>query len=84
MILSGSAVQVKGLGMWLVSSTKRLRAAWRSTIERKTPRFNRCFDSLAKKPSTAFSQEHEFGTKWKVKRGCRSSHWRTLGCLWAA
>ena len=26
----------------------------------------------------------EVGVKWKVQRGCRSSHLRTLGCLWAA
>jgi len=58
--------------------------AWRSTMERKTPRFKRQLASLAKKPSTAFSQEQEVGTKWKVKRGWRSSQRRTLGCLWAA
>ena len=38
-------------------------AAWRSATERKTPRFKRCLDSLAKKPSTALSQEHEVGVK---------------------
>ena len=79
MILSGSAVQVKGLGSRLVSATKRLIVAWRSTTHRKTPRFNRRFASLAKKPSTALSHEQEVGVKWKVKRGCRSSHCRTFG-----
>ena len=59
-------------------------AAWRSTIEWKTPRLSRRFDSLAKKASTALSQEHEVGVKWKVKRWWRSSQARTLGCLWAA
>ena len=34
-------------------------AAWRSTTERKTPRFNRRLESLAKKPSTALSQDAE-------------------------
>jgi len=34
--------------------------------------------SLAKKPSTALSHEHDVGVKWKVKRWCRSSHWRTF------
>ena len=48
------------------------------------PRFRRRLASLAKKPSTALSQEQEVGVKWKAKRGWRSSHWRTLGCLWAA
>ena len=37
--------------------------------ERKTPRFKRRLDSLAKKPSTALSQEHEVG---ETKRSCRS------------
>ena len=56
----------------------------RSTTERKTPRFKRHPDSLAKKPSTALSQEHEVGVKWKTKRSCRSSQARTFGCLCAA
>src|SRR3954467_9771707 len=72
MILSGSAVHVKGFGSALVSARKRLMAAWRSTTERKTPRFKRRLDSLAKKPSTALSQEHEVGVKWKTKRSCRA------------
>jgi hypothetical protein len=61
MILSGSAVQVKGRGLSFVSSRKRLIAAWRSTIDRKTPRFRRRLVSLAKKPSTALSQDAEVG-----------------------
>ena len=44
-------------------------AAWRSTTDRKTPRFKRRLVSVAKKVSTALSQEHEVGVKWKVKRG---------------
>jgi hypothetical protein len=36
---------------------------------RKTPRFSRRRESLAKKPSIAFSHEHEVGVKWKVQRG---------------
>src|SRR5271170_282498 len=84
MILSGSAVQVKGLGSLLVSARKRLMAAWRSKIDRNTPRFSRRLVSLAKKPSTALSQLAEVGVKWKVHRGWRASHWRTAGCLWAA
>ena len=38
----------------------------------------------AKKVSTALSQEHEVGVKWKVKRGWRPSQAITFGCLWAA
>src|SRR5512132_1451059 len=71
MILSGSAVQTKGLGSSLASSMKRLIAAWSSMIERKTPRWRRRLVSLAKKPSTALSQEQEVGVKWKTKRGWR-------------
>ena len=84
MILSGSAVHVKGFGNWFVSATKRLMAAWRSTTDRKTPRFNRRLDSLAKYPSTAFSQEQEVGVKWKTNRSCLANQACTLGCLWAA
>src|SRR5665647_815575 len=83
-ILLGSAVQVKGLGLSLCSATKRLMAVWRSMTEWKTPRFRRRLVSLAKKPSTALSHEHDVGVKWKVKRGLRSSQARTLACLWAA
>jgi hypothetical protein len=36
--------------------------------ERKTPRFKRRLVSLAKKPSTAFSQDAEVGVKWNVRR----------------
>src|SRR5215207_898072 len=71
MILSGCAVQRNGLGSWLASSRYRLIAAWRSTTDRKTPRFKRRLVSVAKKVSTALSQEHEVGVKWKVKRGWR-------------
>ena len=53
-------------------------------MEWKMPRLRRRFESLAKKPSTALSQEQDVGTKWKVQRGWRSSHARTFGCLCAA
>ena len=52
-------------------------AAWRSTMPLKTPRLSRRRASLAKKPSTALSQEAEVGVKWKWKRWCRSSQART-------
>ena len=63
MMLSGSAVQVTGLGSWFISATKRLMVAWRSTTHRKTPRFSRRLASLAKNPSTALSHEQEVGVK---------------------
>ena len=59
-------------------------AAWSSEIEQNTPRLRRRLVSLAKKVSTALSQEHEVGAKWKTKRGWRLSQALTLGCLWAA
>ena len=63
MIALGSAFQVKGLGAWLWCSMKRLMASWSATREGKVPRFRRRRLSLAKKPSTAFSHEHEVGVK---------------------
>jgi hypothetical protein len=58
----------------LCSTTKRLMASCKSTTDTKTPRFNRRFVSLAKKPSTALNHDAEVGVKWKVQRGCRASH----------
>jgi hypothetical protein len=63
MILSGSAVQVKGFDCLIVSSRKRLIAACKSATDRNTPRFNRRFASVAKKPSTALSQDADAGVK---------------------
>jgi hypothetical protein len=51
------------------STTKRLIAACKSTTDTKTPRFNRRFVSLAKKPSTALSQDAEVGVKGEVPTG---------------
>ena len=50
-------------------------------MEWRTPRFRRRFESFAKKPSTALSQELEVGTKWKVKRRWRPSQAPHLGML---
>src|SRR5436853_1057902 len=79
MILSGLAVHVKGFGSALVSARKRLRAAWRSRTEWKTPRFNRRRLSLAKKPSTALSQEHEVGVKTRVAIEPGANVWMLVG-----
>ena len=83
MIALGSAFQTKGFGVALWVSM-RVLIACRSTSEWNTPRLRRLRVSLAKNPSTAFSQEQEVGVKWKVQRGCRASQARTLACLWAA
>jgi hypothetical protein len=58
-------------------------AAYRSTTDWKTPRLSRRL-RVAKKPSTALSQEAEVGVKWNVQRGWRASHFRTSGCLFEA
>ncbi len=42
------------------------------------------FLRVAKKVSTAFSQEQDVGVKWNVQRGCRASQAPTFGCLWTA
>src|ERR1700731_3055083 len=71
-------------GIDVASATKRLMGTCRSMTDRNTPRLRRWRVSLAKKPSTALSQDAEVGVKWNVQRGCRASHWRTFGCLWVA
>ena len=56
-------------------------AAWRSTTERNTPRLSRRLVSLAKKLSTALSQEDEVGVKWKVEAGMALEPGADLGVL---
>ncbi len=60
---------------------KRLIAACRSTTIWNTPYLSLHRVSLAKKSSTAFSQDDDVGMKWNVQRGCRASQARTLECL---
>ena len=60
---AGLAVHTKRLGLALVSAMKRLMASCRSATERKTPRLRRRVVSLAKKPSTALSQDAEVGVR---------------------
>src|ERR1700732_3728620 len=81
MILLGSLVQVKGFGFALVSSRERWMASLSSWRARNTPRLRRFLVSLAKKLSTALSQEVDVGVKWNTNRGWFSIHSRTLGCL---
>jgi len=82
--VSGSARQTKGFVLpALCSATKRLMAAWRLTREWKTPCFSRRRVSLAKKRSTALSQEQDVDVKWNFQRGWRASQARTLSFLWA-
>src|SRR5258707_15353726 len=83
-ILSGSAVHVKGFGSAFCLMTKGSIAACKSKTDRKMPRFKRRFVSLAKKPSTALSQDADVGVKGKGQRGWRANHWGTFGWLWGA
>lgn len=66
----------EGLRIAVVSARNWLIAAWRSTIDLNTPCLSRRLASLAKKPSTAFSQLAGVGVKWKTHRGWRSSQAR--------
>ena len=68
-------------GAWFVSVRKRLIAAWGSTTDRKTPRFNRRLESLAKKPSTALSHEQDVGVKCLSIAGCQRSQRRRTVCF---
>ena len=81
MILLGCLVQMKGLGLALVSAMKSWIVSLSSWRERKTPRLRRRLDKSANKPSTALSQEAEVGVKWKTKRGWRASPFQHLGML---
>ena len=74
----------EGLGVLIVLFEEAVDRGLRSVTDRKTPRLSLRFVRVAKKPSTALSQEADVGVKWNVHRGLRSSHRRTLGCLWAA
>src|SRR5512144_3204449 len=73
MILSGLAVQTKGLGSSLVSSMKRLMAAWRSATERKAPRLRRRLESLAAldgvQPGAGGGREMEGPARMAVQPG---------------
>ena len=59
----------KGLEWALWSSRKWLMVSWRPATERKTPRLSRRRVRMARKPSTALSQEAEVCVNWKVQRG---------------
>jgi hypothetical protein len=65
MILNGSAVHLNDFGSSSGSLRKRLMAAWRWTIERSAPRFNRRFSRRSLR-TALLSHEHEVGVKWKV------------------
>ena len=77
MMSSGLALHTKGFeSASFYSRMKRLMAAWRPTTEWNTLFFTRRRVSLAKKPSTALSHEHEVRVKWNVQRGWRGPLFR--------
>jgi hypothetical protein len=74
-----------GLGVGLPDERPGLTVVRRDeAVDGNTPRLSWRLASLANRVSTAFSQEHEVGAKWKIQRGCRVSQRRTWACLWAA
>ena len=81
MILLGFLVQVKGFGFALMSSRKWWMASLSSWRDRNTPRLRRFLVSLAKKPSTALSQEADVGVKWNKNRGLFVDPFQHLGML---
>ena len=50
----------------------------------KDAAFEAALAEFGEEALTAFSHDVEVGVKWKVQRGWRVSHSRTLGCLWTA
>ena len=82
---SGSAFQMKGFGLSaLCSRDEAVDGGLEVDDGVEDAVLEPARESLAKKPSTALSQEQEVGVKWKVQRGWRASQARTLGVLCAA
>ena len=52
--------------MLIVLFEKAVDCGCRSATDRKTPRLSLRFVRVAKKPSTALSQEADVGVKWNV------------------
>ena len=57
-------------------------AAINSGTLSKLPRRTRFSVSSRNHRSTRFSHDELVGMKWRVNRGCLSSHARTLGSVW--
>jgi hypothetical protein len=74
-------VQQKGRGSALASSMRRSIAPWGATREWSTPRLSRRRVSLAKKPSTASSQDAGVGVKLEDEAGVPAEPPHHLGVL---
>ena len=74
----------EGLWLFIVLIEEPVDGGLQIDNRRKDTAFQSALCELGEKPSMALSQDAEVGVKWKVQRGWRVSHWRTLGCLWVA
>ena len=80
MMRSGSAVQTKGL-VCVVFGEVAVDRGLEIEDGSEDAALNRRLVSLAKKPSTALSQDAEVGVKWNVQRGCRAKPSPDFGVL---
>ena len=71
----------EGFGMGVVIVEEAIDRGLEVGDGSEDSRLRRRLARVAKKPSTALSQEAEVGVKWKVHRGLRANHWRTTVCL---
>lgn len=83
-VSSALAVETRYIGFRLCTAMYSSMAEINSGTLRKTPHSHRSVEMLRKRRSTMLSQDTEVGVKWIWKRGCFSSHCRTVGCLWVA
>jgi hypothetical protein len=83
-IWSAVLVQVKGWARSFQPSMKARILVLRSRTEPKVPRWMAWRSMRENQTSTRFIQEAWVGVKCTITRGLAASHWRTLGCLWAA
>jgi hypothetical protein len=71
----------EGFGIAIGLSEKAVDCALSSTTEQSTPRLSLRRVSFEKNPSIALSHEHDFGVKWKTKRGMPLQPCLHLGVL---
>jgi len=77
MILSGSAVQTKSLGLSLVLTRKRLMAAWRSTRDSERAAFQLAYRELSEEALDGIELGGRLWRVMKQEAGWRSSQNRT-------
>ena len=72
---------LEGFGMGVVIVEEAIDRGLKVGHGSEDAAFEAAFGEDWKKPSTALSQEAEVGVKWKVQRGWRAIHCRTVGML---